>query len=129
MAVNYFARVNEIHKEFMGGEDVEFSFEDLFEEEGEANQSTIMEDLIWQSIEPLFSGSSTRRLQFSIILMLSSTLFSFSRHGLDKILTFLKHDILPSNNSYPKNSYKMKLLFMKLGLSHESINCYDCSKT
>lgn len=57
------------------------------------------------------------------------TLFAISHHCLDEILTFLKHNVLSSENEYPKNSYKIKTMLGKLGLLHEAIRCCDCSKT
>ena len=129
MAENYFRRVDEIHRQFTDEEDAELDFQDLSSEDGEEDQSSVMDDLLRQLVEPLFHGSSTRRLKFSIILMSLCTLFSISHHGLDKILTFLKYDVLPADNQCLKNSYEMKALLMKLGLFHESIHCCECGKT
>ena len=69
MAENYFARVDEIHKQFAEEEDPQLDFEDLSSEEDEEDHSNVMDDLLRQSVEPLFQGSSTSWLQFNIILM------------------------------------------------------------
>lgn len=98
-------------------------------EEDFTENLNFMEELIHEAAEPLFHGSSTSRLQFSIVLMSLCTLFSISHHCLDEILTFLKDDVLPADNTCPKNSYEMKTLLMKLGLSHETIHCCNCGKT
>ena len=129
MAENYFARADEIHRQFVEEEDAALDFEELSDDEDEGDNVDVMEDILGQLVEPLFQGSSTSRLQFSIILMSLCTLFSISHHGLDEILTFLKHDVLPPGNHCPKNSYEMKSFLKKLGLSHESIHCCECGKT
>jgi len=129
MAENYFARVHEIHDEFTGEANVVLDFEELSSEDDEVDNTDLMEEILHEPAEPLFPGSSSNRLQFSIILISLCTLFSVSHHCLDEILTFLKHDVLPANNSCPRNSYEMKTMLMKLGLSHESIHCCDCGKT
>lgn len=129
MAENYFTRVDEIHRQFTDEDDAMLHFEDLSADEDEEDLTSVMDNLLRQAVEPLYPGSTTSRLQFSIILMSLCTLFSISHHGLDEILTFLKHDVLPAENQCPKNSYEMKTLLMKLGLSHESIHCCSCGKT
>ena len=129
MANNYFARVDEIHQEFLEEGDATVDFECLSSDGEEPDDANIVEELLEQATEPLFQGSNTSRLQFSIILMSLCTLFSVSHHCLDEILTFLKHNVLPPNNSCPKNSYKMKTFLMKLRLFHESIHCCDCGRT
>jgi hypothetical protein len=119
MAENYFGRADEIHRQIRGEEDFVLDFQDLSSEEEEPDKTPIMESLLRESAEPLFPGSQTNRLQFSIILMSLCTLFSVSHHCLDEILTFLKHDVLPVENTCPKSSYEMKRMLMKLGLSHD----------
>lgn len=126
MAENFFARAVEIHEEFTVEEDEVLDFDDLSSEEDEPDRTEVVEELLRQAAEPSFTGSSTNRLQFSIILMSLCTLYSISHHCLDEILTFLKHDVLLANNNCPKSSYEMKTLLMKLGLSHDSIRCCDC---
>jgi len=88
-----------------------------------------MEEILHEAAQPLFHNSSSSRLQFSIILMSLTTLYAVSHHCLDEILTFLKHDVLPTDNRCPKNSYKMKSLLMKLGLSHGVIHCCNYGQT
>jgi len=110
-------------------EDEVLDFDDLSSKEDEPNRTDLVEDLLRQAVEPLFYRSSTSRLQFSIILMSLCTLYSVSHHYLGEILTFLKHDVLPTNNNCPKSSYEMKTLIMKLGLSHEGIHCCNCGRT
>lgn len=129
MAEIFFARVDEIHQQFTEEGDEDLDFDDLSSEEDEPDQSEVLEELLHEAAEPLFQGSRSSRLQFSIILMSLCTLFLVSHHCLDKILTFLKHDVLPEGNTCPSTSYKMKSLLMKLGLSHEIIHCCDCGRT
>ena len=129
MAHDYFARVDEIHQQFADEEDTILDFEDMSAEDEESDDGTFLEELLQQATKPSYHGSRTSRLQFNIILMSLCTLFSVSHHCLDEILTFLKHDVLPPDNNCPENSYKMKTLLMKLGLSHESIHCCNCGKT
>jgi len=129
MAQNYFARVDEIHQQISDDEDAVLDFDHGSTVEDECDDTAILEEVFQQATEPLFGGSSTSRLQFSIILMFLCTLFSVSHHCLDEILTFLKHDVLLPDNNCPKNSYEMKSLLMKLGLSHEGIHCCECGKT
>lgn len=126
---NCFARADEIHGGIGQDKDVVLDFDDLSSEEEEADTTPILEEVLQQSAQPLFPGSKTSRLQFSIILMSLCTLFSVSHHCLDEILTFLKHDVLPDDNECPKNSYEMKAMLMKLGLSHETIHCCECGQT
>ena len=129
MVQNYFTRADEIHQQFTNEGDKILDFDDLSSEDKEQDQSELLEELIHQAREPLFVGSRNTKLQFSIILMSLCTLYSISHHCLDEILTFLKHDVLPEQNTCPSSSYEMKTLVMKLGLSHEIIHCCDCGKT
>ena len=129
MAQNYFARADEIHQLFTEEGDEVLDFDDLSSEEEEPDQSEFLEEILREAAEPLFPGSRSSTLQFSIILMSLCTLFSISHHCLDEILTFLKYDVLPAGNTCPESSYKMKTMLLKLGLSHELIHCYDCGKT
>ena len=129
MAQNYFARTDEIDQQAREEEDALLDFEDLSSEEDEPDRRPVLEDLLRQSAEPLYRGSSTSRLQFSVILMSLCTLYSVSHHCLDEILTFLKNDVLPAENSCPKSSYEMKRILLKLGLEHEMIHCCECGKT
>ena len=129
MAQNFFGRADEIHEQLTDEEDSILHLNDPLGEDEEVDQSHLVEDLLLQATQPLFEGSTTSRLQFSIILMSLCTLFSISHHCLDEILTFLKNDVLPAGNSCPKNSYEMKTTLMKLGLSHEVIHCCECGKT
>ena len=129
MAGNYFARVDEIHQNFVGSDDEIIDFDNLSSEDEESDRTPLLEALLRKSIEPLFPGSRNSRLQFSVILMSLCTLFSVSHNCLDEILTFLKYDVLPADNTCPKSSYEMKAMLQKLGLSHETIHCCDCGKT
>ena len=129
MAENYFARVDEIHQQERDEEDCVLDFEDFSSDDEQPDMTPLMEEVLRESAEPLFQGSQSSRLQFSIILMSLCTLYSVSHHCLDEILTFLKHDVLPADNTCPKSSYEMKRLLLKLGLSHETIHCCQCGKT
>ena len=129
MAENYFSRVDEIHGQFREMEDETLDFDDMSSEEDEPDCTPIVEALLRESMQPLYPGSENSRLQFSIILMSLCTLYSFSHHCLDEILTFLKYDVLPKDNTCPKSSYEMKTMLMKLGLSHETIHCCECGRT
>lgn len=129
MAEYYFARVNKIHEQFSEEGDEVLDFDELSSEEEQPDQSDILEELLREAKEPLFAGSRSSRLQFSIILMSLCTLYSVSHHCLDEILTFLKNDVFPADNTCPTSSYEMKKMLMKFGLSHEIIHCCDCSKT
>jgi len=88
MAQNYFARVDKIHQQNSEDEDAVLDFEDMSTEEDESEDNTVLEELLRQSMEPLFDGSNTSKLQFSIILMSLCTLFLVNHHCLDEILTF-----------------------------------------
>ena len=129
MAENYFARANEIHQQVTEEDNFVQHFEDLSSEDDDPDRTPLMEELLREAAEPLFPGSQTSRLQFSIILMSLCTLYSISHHCLDEVLTFLKYDVLPSENTCPKSSYEMKRLLLKLGLSHETIHCCECGRT
>ena len=129
MAEIFFARVDEIHQQFTEEGDEVLDFDDLSSEENEPDRSEILEELVREAVEPLFPGSRSSRLQFSIILMSLYTLFSLSHHCIDEILTFFKHDVLPEGNTCPSTSYEMKSMLMKLGLSHEIIHCCDYGRT
>jgi len=128
VAHNYLARVDKIHQQILEDNNVVLDFDDMSSEEEESHNTNVLEELFQKSTEPLFDGSTTSKLQFNIILMSLCTLFLVSHHYLDKILTYLKHDVLLSNNNCPKNSYEMKKILMKLGLSHENIHYCDWRK-
>jgi len=59
----------------MDEEDSLLHFIDLSRKDEELDQSKLVEELLIQTHEPLFEGSSTITLQFSIILMSLCTLF------------------------------------------------------
>lgn len=129
MAENYFAHADEIHQQVTEEDNSVQHFEDLSSEDDEPDRTPLMEELLREAAEPLFPSSQTSRLQFSIILMSLCTLYSVSHYCLDEVLTFLKYDVLPSENTCPKSSYEMKRLLLKLGLSHETIHCCECGRT
>ena len=93
MAENYFARADEIHDEGKGEDNPILQFDDLSAEDEEPDRTPVMEALLQEAAEPLFLGSRTNMLQFSIILMSLCTLYSVSHHCLDELLTFLKYDV------------------------------------
>jgi hypothetical protein len=99
LAENYFARVDEIHQQFREVEDETLDFEDMSAEEDEPDHTLVVEALLREAMQPLYPGSQNSKLQFSILLMSLCTLFSFSHHCLDEILTFLKYDVLPKDNT------------------------------
>lgn len=101
MAENYFVRVDEIHGQFREVEDDILDFEDMSEEEDERDLTSVVKALLREAMEPLYPGSQSSRLQFSIILMFLCRLFSFSHHCLDEILTFLEYDVLPKTTLAP----------------------------
>ena len=129
MAENYFARADEIHDEGKGEDNPILQFDDLSAEDAEPDRTPVMEALLHEAAEPLFLESRTNKLQCSIILVSLCTLYSVSHHCLDELLTFLKYDVLPANNSCPKSSYEMKRMLFRLGLSHETIHCCECGGT
>jgi hypothetical protein len=85
----------------------------------------IMEEMLRQCVEPLFPGTKTHKLQFSIIVMTLYSMHSLSHYFVDELLTFLKEDVLPPGNLMPRSTYEMKSLVMKLGLSYECIHCCE----
>lgn len=90
MIENYFARVDDIHEQCIENRDAILDFDDLSSEDDESNQSDVLEEILREAREPLFHGSRSSRLQFSVILMSLCTLYSLSHHYLDELLTFLR---------------------------------------
>jgi len=81
MARNYFSRADEIHQQFVEEEDASLHFDDLSSDEDEGDQTNVMEEILCEAAEPLFSGSRSSKLQFSIILMSLTTLYGVSHQG------------------------------------------------
>ena len=122
MARDAFGHIDEIHRHSLNdgdGADVDV---DVADGEGEFNEANL-ENLIRESTERVYEGSTQNRLQCAIVLFSLCTLYSVPHTFLDALLTWIAGDLLPTSNRFPRTAYEVKSLLMKLGLKHEQVHC------
>ena len=78
---------------------------------------------IQESTQCVFEGSTLNRLQCSIVLFSLCTLYSVPHTFFDALLTWIAGDLLPTSNCFPRTSYEVKSMLMKLGLQHKQVHC------
>jgi hypothetical protein len=93
------------------------------EDNGQWNEQNL-EHLVRESTESVFEGSTQNRLQCCIVLFSLCSLYSVPQTFLDALLTWIAGDLLPTSNCFPRTSYEVKTMLMKLGLKHKQIHCY-----
>jgi hypothetical protein len=118
MARDAFAHIDDIHINTMNGGDEVAMDEGGVENEREFDEANL-EHLISESTESVYEGSSQNRLQCAIVLFSLCTLYSVPHTFLDALLKWIAGDLLPTSNNFPRTSYEVKSLLMKLGLKHE----------
>jgi hypothetical protein len=122
MARDAFAHIDDIHINTMNGGDEVAMDEGGVENEREFDEANL-EHLISESTESVYEGSSQNRLQCAIVLFSLCTLYSVPHTFLDALLKWIAGDLLPTSNNFPRTSYEVKSLLMKLGLKHEQVHC------
>jgi hypothetical protein len=122
LARDAFTRIDEIHNaavqhvEEEEEEDIVLKTDDQWNEEN-------LEELVRESTENVFEGSTQNRLQCCIVLYSLCSLYSVPHTFLDALLTWIAGDLLPTSNCFPRTSYEVKTMLMKLGLKHKQIHC------
>ena len=122
MAKDAFGHIDKIHRNVVNdGEDpdVAVAVGDGDREYNEAN----LEHMIRESTEGVYEGSSQNRLQCAIVIFSLCTLYLVPHTFLDALLMWIAGDLLPTSNKFPRTSYEVKTLLMKLGLKHDQVHC------
>jgi hypothetical protein len=122
MARDAFGHIDEIHRHSLNDGDGAAVDVDVADGEGEFNEANL-ENLIRESTEGVYEGSTQNRLQCAIVLFSLCTLYSVPHTFLDALLTWIAGDLLPTSNRFPRTAYEVKSLLMKLGLKHEQVHC------
>ena len=122
MARDAFTRIDDIHNEAVHNGEQEPP-DGIVVEEDEHYHEENVEHLVRESIECVFEGSSQNRLQCCIVLFSLCSLYSVPQTFLDALLTWIAGDLLPTSNCFPRTSYEVKSMLMKLGLKHKQIHC------
>jgi len=124
MARDAFTRVDDIHNEFVnedGQAPINIDNNNL-EVDDELNEENL-EDLVRESTERVYEGSDLNRLQCAIVLFSLCSLYSVPHTFMDALLTWIAGDLLPTSNCFPRTSYEVKSMLMKLGLQHKQVHC------
>jgi hypothetical protein len=122
MARDAFGHIDDIHRNIINdgeGANMDVDAGDGDVEYNEAN----LEQMIRESTERVYEGSSQNRLQCAIVLFSLCTLYSVPHTFLDALLTWIAGDLLPTSNKFPRTTYEVKTLLMKLGLKHDQVHC------
>jgi hypothetical protein len=82
-----------------------------------------MDEMIWESTQPVWDGYGINRLHAGIVLMNMCNLHGVPNTFLNELLTFLSADLLPRGNNLTWTTYETKRMVMKMGLEHVSIHC------
>ena len=117
-----FFRTDKIHDDIMNAErgaagaDYNMDGEDEYDE---AN----LENLVRDSMTIVFDGSSLNRLQCGIVLFSLCSLYSVPHTFVDALLMWIAGDLLPTSNCFPRTSYELRSMLMKVGLKHKQVHC------
>ena len=84
---------------------------------------TNMEEWLQHSQVPLYTGSKISTLACVLVLLNLAHIHNVSNSFMDKLLSFLRLDILPTSNGLPKNRYEARRFIDCLGLSFNTIHC------
>lgn len=98
-----------------------------FEPEPEVDEAEIddveYENLIKESVDPVYTGCHENRIQCGIVLMSLASVYGVSDAFLSALLTYLAGSLLPRSNCLPRTAYELKRMIRKLGLQHRRIHC------
>ena len=122
MARDAFTRIDDIHNDAMN-EGNQAAMDGLNVEGDEEWNAANLEHLVQESTQGVFEGSSQNRLQCCIVLFSLCSLYSVPNTFLDALLTWIAGDLLPTSNCFPRASYEVKTMLMKLGLKHKQVHC------
>ena len=115
--------MEDIHNEFINeeGQVPEHADGENLEGAEEFNELNF-ESLVQESTETVFEGSNLNRLQCAIIISSLCSLYLVPNTFMDALLTWIAGDLLPSN-CFPRTSYEIKKMLMKLGLQQRQVHC------
>jgi hypothetical protein len=122
MARDAFTRIDDIHNEAVNDGNQAPVDDNNMEGDEQWNEENL-QNLLRESTESVYEGSTQNRLQCSIILFTLCSLYSVPNTFLDALLTWIAGDLLPTSNCFPRSSYEVKTMLMKLGLKHRQIHC------
>lgn len=103
MARDAFGRIDEIHDaDVLGSDQIPM---DMNNNEGEEQVNEVnFENLVRESTQHVFGGSTQNRLQCCIVLFSLCNLYSVPHTFLDALLTWIAGDLLPISNCFPQTS-------------------------
>jgi len=122
MARDAFGHIDEIHGNvFDDGTQAPINFNN--DEGDEESNKENLEYLLRKSTQPVFEGSSLNRLQCVVVFFSLCNLYSVPQTFMDALMTWIAGDLLPTSNCFPRTSYEVKTMLMKLGLKHRQVHC------
>ena len=122
MARDAFTRVNDIHDDAVHNDEHAPMDANVVEGDKRWNEERL-DNVVRESTENVFEGSTLNRLQCSIVLFSLCSFYSMPHTFLDALLTWIAGDLLPTSNCFPRMSYEVKNMLMKLGLKHKQNHC------
>ena len=122
MARDVFRGVDELFDEAVNHGGVDYMERKNAEAEDQWNEENFAY-LVRKSTEKVFGGSSQNRLQCTIVLFSLCSLYSVPNTFMDALFTWIAGDLLPTSNCFPRTSYEVKSMLMRLGLEHRQVHC------
>lgn len=122
MARDAFARVDDIQNDVLNDEGQALLDSSDLEGEEEYNEENLAY-LIGESTQPMFEGSTLNRLQCGIVFFSLYSLYSVPQTFMDALMKWIAGDLLPTSNCFPRTTYEVKTMLMKLGLQHRQVHC------
>ena len=125
LAQDAFFKVDEIHDDIMNAERGAGGTHHNMDGEDEYDEANL-ESLVRDSTTIVFDGSNLNRLQCGIVLFLLCSLYSVPHTFVDALLMWIAGDLLPTSNCFPRTSYELRRMLMKVGLKHKQVHsCPD----
>ena len=122
MARDAFGRIDDIHEDVVSDDGQPHIPQVGAEGDAECDEQKL-EYLVGESTQQVFEGSTQNRLQCAIVLFSLCSLYSVPNTFTDALLTWIAGDLLPTSNCFPRTSYEIKTMLMKLGLQHKQVHC------
>jgi hypothetical protein len=122
MARDAFTRIDDIHNDTTN-ERNQAAMDGLNVEGDDQWNEVNLEHLVQESTQRVFEGSSQNRLQCCIVLFSMCSLYSVPHTFLDALLTWIAGDLLSTSNCFPRTSYEVKTMLMRLALKNKQIHC------
>lgn len=122
MARDAFTRVDDIHNDAVHNDEQAPIDANVGNGDEQWNEDKL-DNLVRESTERVFEDNTQNRLQCNIVLFSLCSLYYVPHIFLNALLTWIAGYLLPTSNWFPRTSYEIKIMLMKLGLKHKQIHC------